>query len=51
MQQSLHGLYNTTAERTEAIDTMIEVCKTLVEHGSKATWLKSSEKNMKEAKR
>ena len=51
MQKSLQGLDNTTAEGTEATDTIIEVCKTLGDHGSDATWLKSSEQNIKEAKR
>ena len=51
MQQSLQDLDNTTAEGTKAIDTLIEVCKTLVDHGSEATWLTSSEKNIKAAKR
>ena len=51
MQKSLKGLDNTTAEGTEATDTTIEVCKMLSDHGSDATWLKSSEQNIKEAKR
>ncbi|XP_078348424.1 uncharacterized protein LOC144633421 [Oculina patagonica] len=51
MQKSLQGLDNTTAEGTEAIDTILDVIKTLGDHGSEATWLKSSEQKIKEAKR
>ena len=51
MQKSLQGLDNTTAEGTEAIDTIIEVAKTLVDHGSEVTWLKSAEQNIKGIKR
>ena len=51
MQKSLQGLDNTTAEGTEAIDTILDVIKTLGDHGSEAPWLKSSEQKIKEAKR
>ena len=51
MQKSLQGLDNTTAEGTEAIDTLLEAVKTLGDHGSDATWFKSTERKIKEAKR
>ena len=51
IQKSLQGLDNTTAEGTDAIDTLTEVAKTLVDQKSESTWVKSSEQNIKEAKR
>ena len=47
----MQGIDNTTAEGTEAVDTILEVIKTLGDHGSEATWLKSSELKLKEVKR
>ena len=51
MQKSLQGLDNTAAEGNEAIDNILEVVKTLGDHGSEATWLKSLEQTIKVAKR
>ena len=51
MQKSLQGIDSTTAERTEVIDNVTDMLKTLGDHGSDATWVKDAEQKIKEAKR